>query len=127
MKQNRYFGRSLISYQASSVSILHFAKRVGGGPDSGSSPAIEVPATVSASSKRGVSSEVGLAYLFQLGSRIIKISTTDIAAMTRAGTQYCYSMVILRVIENRATIPSSPRTRPRVAKLIMRPRDSDLT
>ena len=47
-------------------------------------------------------------------------------AIATAGTQYYCGIVRLRVAEKSRTMRSSPRTRPSVAKLIMRPRDSDL-
>ena len=107
MKQKIYFGRSKTSLQASDVRYLNLPMKV-------------ISAVSSASS-------YCLAALrFGLWSRISQIRETEMIAMLTAGTQYYCGIVRLRVAEKSRTMRSSPRTRPSVAKLIMRPRDSDL-
>ena len=99
MKQKIYLGRFLHSSQASADNRFIFYQ--------GSSA---VPSTTAMS--------------LILGSLTRKVRATEITVQTIAGTKYYKGIVMPLVEEKMPTIKSSPKTKPREAKLMTMPRDS---
>lgn len=94
-KQKTYLGRDLHSAQASDDSLFSLSQKGW--------------FWSTASSTRPCSVKMCCLIVGSLTNQIIE---NDNVAIIAAGTQYCYSIVMPRVIENKLTMISSPNTNP---------------